>query len=520
MSTAADRELAEVQLASLLNIDIVDARRALEFCGYCFEVAVDVAFGLIEQSRSTQGGSSSSSNARPASFASAGVVTNEVSCTAAAAAAPTAHDGALAASSSTAKKLQMEVRADAVVLVNEQKQKKQRLSLQDTSETFRFKSTDDAPSANPSLFLKYPLREEQRRSLAWMLRRERLSSIASSLRGGLLADCMGYGKTATTIGLICVAGNTNMEPIPEEGYMRLQSTLIVCPAHLLWQWIQEFLKFLGEEVVSVWKPDIVETFQKVLGLGSMRILILEKPSDLWCLKCKHLLDGNFSVVLASARIQRSERYINRMKGESIRILSKPLERYYAESRTKFVIQTHREIIGGSYRDKNDTLPFFESFWWTRVILDEFHESESWDFRGRELLKAVGSKYRWGLSGTPPFDSTESAALVAGLLNYKGGIVVQTYLLQHRPKKWLSADDGDWVDYSLDGGGGGFWSFKIILKKWAPSPFWMALLPHIYRERPDPQNDRFQSNRLNPSTAEVGRSRKRGGNASRVAEVFR
>jgi hypothetical protein len=353
------------------------------------------------------------------------------------------------------------MRADEEALSNDQKPKKQRLPLQDASEIFHFKSSRNSPSGNPPLFCKYPLREEQRRSLAWMLEQER-GILHGTLHGGLLADCMGYGKTATTIGLVCVAGNINKRPVPD-GYMRLQSTLIVCPAHLLWQWLQEFLKFLGEEVVSVLRPDVLETFQTVLGSGSMRILILEKPSDLWCLKCKNLLDGNFSVVLASSRIQRSYSYIDHMKKESVRILSTTSDVYYSESQTKFVIQTHREIIGGSYQDKNDMLPFFESFWWTRVIFDEFHESESWDFRGRELLKAIGSEYRWGLSGTPPFGSTESAALVAGLLNYKDGIALQTYLSLRTPKKWLSAANGLGVGF-LDGGCG-LWTKLPLLFGW-------------------------------------------------------
>ena len=51
---------------------------------------------------------------------------------------------------------------------------------------------------NPKAFKVHPLREEQLRSLAWMYSRE----AHSGFKGGLLADKMGYGKTATTIGLL------------------------------------------------------------------------------------------------------------------------------------------------------------------------------------------------------------------------------------------------------------------------------------------------------------------------------
>ena len=57
----------------------------------------------------------------------------------------------------------------------------------------------DGLADNPAMFHQPPLREEQRQSLALMLKQE---ARPNSLEGGLLADKMGYGKTATMIGLI------------------------------------------------------------------------------------------------------------------------------------------------------------------------------------------------------------------------------------------------------------------------------------------------------------------------------
>lgn len=436
---------------------------------------------------------------------------------------------------------------------------RQSLLEQDTSETFRFTSTGEAPAANPSLFVKYPLRAEQRRSLAWMLKQEQSS--ASHLRGGLLADCMGYGKTATTIGLVSVAGSTGTKTAPK-GYLRLQSTLIVCPAHLLLQWQEEFLKFLGEEAVSIWRPnpdtnrrtlsvplstypdlsttsapvgirykeapwskgtdihtvwytgllvlevfgsvcaynsqtfdegatiksgdmivgihinprgttwtytyesmaaflatasltdllrvrfDVMkpantDTLRKVRGSGPMRILVLERLSDLELLKCKDLLDGNVSVVLAAASIQRSQRYIGSIRNQTCTLLGGGKE--LQESKTDWVVKTHREVIGDKqHSDCRLLMPFFESFWWSRLVLDEFHESESWDFRSRELMKAVGAEHRWGLSGTPPFGSIESAALVAELLHYQGAASMQTYLALKRQRRTKWCEDPEHV----------------------------------------------------------------------------
>ena len=113
----------------------------------------------------------------------------------------------------------------------------------------------DAPVANPALFRQHPLREEQRRSLAWMLERE---ARPSGFLGGLLADKMGYGKTATTIGLVTqdpasVATGVGNRPVAwHESYLLSNTTLILCPAHLVQQWEDELVKFLADQV-QIWR---------------------------------------------------------------------------------------------------------------------------------------------------------------------------------------------------------------------------------------------------------------------------
>ncbi|CAE8660588.1 unnamed protein product [Polarella glacialis] len=70
----------------------------------------------------------------------------------------------------------------------------------------------------------------------------------------------------------------------------------------------------------------------------------------------------------------------------------------------------------NYREAK--FPVFELFWWHRVVFDEFHESESWEYnRVRELTKALCATNRWGLSGTPPLGSSEAVADVAELMGY-------------------------------------------------------------------------------------------------------
>lgn len=124
-----------------------------------------------------------------------------------------------------------------------------------------FKSNkQDAPADQPKNF-KLKLRPEQLRSLSWMLEQERsdcpfmeeeiTESVLPSLewraegrvqrpvlvRGGCIADEVGYGKTCIT--LACIDQNqlpsSNLEEDVAPGLIATKATLVVVPAHLLGQ---------------------------------------------------------------------------------------------------------------------------------------------------------------------------------------------------------------------------------------------------------------------------------------------
>lgn len=140
----------------------------------------------------------------------------------------------------------------------------------------RFTSNKETPPAEqPPRFQKYDLRPEQLRSLSWMLAQEAseepfmeeevTESILPNMnwraegrvrrpvfvRGGIIADEVGYGKTAITLGLIDAAPSVNGAP-PDppkhisNGWMRTHATLVIVPSHLMGQWPKEIDKFLGE----------------------------------------------------------------------------------------------------------------------------------------------------------------------------------------------------------------------------------------------------------------------------------
>jgi len=141
---------------------------------------------------------------------------------------------------------------------------------------------EDAASTQPPDFIEYPLRREQLRSLGWMHSQERsrndpfITELRESVpcpdaphwrlegrlmceyvdvNGGVLADAIGYGKTACTIGLI----NYDPVKIPPQvpsaftGFIPSRATLILVPTNLHMQWIAEIKKFTGKtlNVISV-----------------------------------------------------------------------------------------------------------------------------------------------------------------------------------------------------------------------------------------------------------------------------
>ncbi|KAL5003338.1 hypothetical protein BDV10DRAFT_180471 [Aspergillus recurvatus] len=145
---------------------------------------------------------------------------------------------------------------------------------------FVLRSTREDPQASqpPQFALKGrpKLRPEQLRSLSWMVaqegknvepfieeeteeallgslmwRAEGKITVRKTVRGGILADDVGYGKTAVVLGLI---DTSSAKPdidlsvsLNNTGFIPSKATLIVVPRVMVQQWRSEITKFLGEK---------------------------------------------------------------------------------------------------------------------------------------------------------------------------------------------------------------------------------------------------------------------------------
>ena len=171
------------------------------------------------------------------------------------------------------------------------------------------------------------------------------------------------------------------------------------------------------------------------GHGPFKILVLETWAEASELQAQDMWKHGFKVVIAAPSIQGSEQYTNRIReytscdhaegrATGLTRTNKVMENFHKKVEIEIQRSSAERFVEAA---SNHLPPVFQMFWWHRVVFDEFHESESWVFRTRELLKSIGATHRWGLSGTPPLGSTEPAAQVAELLCYDQGTALQEYI---------------------------------------------------------------------------------------------
>jgi site-specific DNA-cytosine methylase len=292
------------------------------------------------------------------------------------------------------------------------------------------------------------------KSLGW--RAEVRATATKTVRGGICADHPGFGKTITSLALIysefCAstasAIRAELEP-RANGFLAHAGTLIVCPASLIEQWVDEIRDKIqyGKQKVCVLRSVADLTKHTVPELQSFRIVVVNRtllfndtyierlaafagipgpvstkgrPFTQW-LEFAHKQIPNHLKVRATKGPKAFKSYIESLYRERVQsdefkaaIPSKRLTGadYIAGKEKKITSQAKvqaRSSVVTTHLDK----PLLAMFHWNRVIVDEFHQSEA--KIPNIVVSAMQADKRWGLSATPALGDFYEVARMAELI---------------------------------------------------------------------------------------------------------
>lgn len=238
------------------------------------------------------------------------------------------------------------------------------------------------------------------------------ASATYDVRGGILCDKIGYGKTATTIGLIDSTLGSPIPNIPEPdkgNFMRANGTLIIVPSNLWDQWLNEISKFVYNEkplrnhLSKGWSPDACP--MKIFALRDVRHLTKVTPQKL----------AEADVVLCSYRLLYSAIYTTQLHKWQQHTGQKVTGAENVPAKRKLPHNWENgEEPQNKQKDDEKDFPVLEAFYWKRVVFDEFHELESFESPQQGCLQRLRAHFRWGLTGTPPVNSNAGVIFMSSL----------------------------------------------------------------------------------------------------------
>ncbi|KAJ3705496.1 hypothetical protein LUZ61_009201 [Rhynchospora tenuis] len=241
----------------------------------------------------------------------------------------------------------------------------------------------------PSADVILPLLRYQKEWLRWALDQE-----ASEMKGGILADEMGMGKTIQAISLVLTARDlyAKSEASSSSSKGNNKSTLVICPMTALLQWQREIemhtadgsakiLLFYGKDrlrgELDFSQYDFVITGNKTVE-SDYRNYVLP-PKEV----CDHCSRGFRSVRTLIAH----QRELAEPDAAKTSKQAKPKKKG-KENMEQMDLTTPQTSPLHSVR-------------WERIIIDEAHDSiKSRTSNTAKAVFALESEYKWALSGTP------------------------------------------------------------------------------------------------------------------------
>ena len=366
-------------------------------------------------------------------------------------------------------------------------------------ESFKLLSTDNVlPASQPEgLSSEYQLRPEQLKKLAWMQAQEKgvsftereivenrvhelgylLMGQASQervIRGGIMADEVGFGKTIVTLALILSQYKVEETPAEDHipGFIHTNASLIFVPAQLPTQWMDEAQKFIANitkgqilviETMAQLQKLTIQDFKKALviivgfnlcetekyqlalahlaGMGDPTAKGSSRAKAEWYKAARQQLRENveelikhpdtfgahlhaqFEKSVASARLSKLPIPSKRVTGAA----------YSAEKRTFDDLEDKEDDDSKHLAPRPDChnlsnltsqgyekllCPVFEMFKFARLVVDEYPYV---DFAESTTMMNVSANTYWALSGTPPLDGFPDIKHMAQFLRVNLGV---------------------------------------------------------------------------------------------------
>ncbi|KAF7805789.1 DNA repair protein RAD16-like isoform X1 [Senna tora] len=242
-------------------------------------------------------------------------------------------------------------------------------------------------TAEASSELTMPLLRYQKEWLAWALKQEN-----SAIRGGILADEMGMGKTIQAIALVlakrefqhmvCEPDESPSLPGSSAVLPAIKGTLVICPVVAVTQWVSEIDRFTLK--------------------GSTKVLVYHGAKRGRC--SKQFSEYDFVITTYSIVESEYRKYMMPPK-EKTEKQSKQLKKKKREVNKKIKEHENGKDQEINMNLDNSDVPHREksllhAVKWQRIILDEAHYIKSRHCNTAKAVLALDSSYRWALSGTP------------------------------------------------------------------------------------------------------------------------
>ncbi|KAL7086737.1 hypothetical protein ACP275_13G019300 [Erythranthe tilingii] len=284
-----------------------------------------------------------------------------------------------------------------------------------------------AETVEPSDDLIIPLLRYQKEWLAWALKQEE-----SAVKGGILADEMGMGKTLQAIALVLFKRNISRgisdHHLPassassSQKLRAIKGTLVICPLVAVMQWVSEIDRFTskGSTKVLVYhgtnraknhykfsEYDFVITTYSIVEAEYRKYVMPPKDKCQYCGKMfygsklkihlKYMCGPGAVRTAKQSKQQRKEPKTKKTSDFEVSTSNTGLndgkDHDSADKETENEFSTEKGLSSGAKS-------ILHSLMWERVILDEAHYIKERRSNTTRAIFALQSSYKWALSGTP------------------------------------------------------------------------------------------------------------------------